>query len=207
MNLFRSSRHTLSVVVTVLAAGVTVGCSTPAGPEAPAASTEASPPQTAAPSTEPTGPEIPRTGDHAVAISIPELPVGGNSVPDGAERQCATASWLQPAVLPGTGVKVTRIWIEPPDGFRVGGGCGGVRGCASFTFRPGGGQCSVAVTGRGTPEAQLKFKGEFTCAPGRESSCRELPARVNPGLVPLTQPEGTSAPESSATEPPPSSTG
>jgi len=207
MNLFRSSRHTLSVAVTVLAVGVTAGCSTPAGPEAPAASTEASPPETAAPSTEPTGPEIPRTGDHAVAISIPELPVGGNSVPDGAERQCATPSWLQPDVLPDTGVKVTRIWIEPPDGYRVGGSCGGVPGCASFKFRPGSRTCSVAVTGRGTPEAQLKVKGEFTCAPGRESSCRALPARVNPGLVPLTQPEGTTEPESSTTEPPPSTTG
>jgi hypothetical protein len=204
MNLFRSSRHTLSAAVAVLA--VTAGCSTPAGPEAPAASTETSPPTTA-PSTEPTGPEIPRTGDHEVSISIPELPIGGNSIPDGAEGQCATASWLQPEVFPDGGVKVTRIWIEPPDGFRVGGGCDGVRGCTSFTFRPGGGQCSVAVTGRGTPEAQLKVKGEFTCALGRESSCRELPARVNAGLVPLIQPEGTTAPESTTTEPPPSSAG
>ena len=206
MNLFRTSL--LIMPITVVAFGL-AGCAAPAGPDTPSTgpdTTTAEPSaQSTNPSTEPTGPETPRSGDHGVAISIPELPVGGNSVPDGAGKQCATASWLQPEVLPpGGGVTVTRIWIDSPEGFQVGGGCDGDRGCASFTFRPDDRQCSVAVTGLGTPGANLKFKGEFTCAPGRESSCRELRSQVRPGLVPLITPEGSISPGSS-TEAPPSS--
>ncbi|WP_086848892.1 hypothetical protein [Amycolatopsis kentuckyensis] len=200
MNLFRSRR-----AIVLLALGV-AGCATPAVPDAPSstgpdATTTESPPPT--PGTEPSGPERPRTGDHEVAISIPELPIGGNADPAGAGKLCATASWLQPDALPDGGVTVTRIWADPPDGFHVGGSCGGLRGCASYTFRPGGGQCSVTITGPGTAGgAQLKFAGRFPCAPGRESSCRELTARINPGAIGLPEPEETTEPESS-----PSATG
>ncbi|WP_410612641.1 hypothetical protein [Amycolatopsis sp. lyj-109] len=205
MNLFRSRR-----AIVVLALGV-AGCSAPAVPEAPSstgqstATTESVPPN---PGTEPTGPESPRTGDHGVAISIPELPVGGNAVPAGSGTLCATASWLQPETLPDGGVTVTRIWADPPEGFRVGGRCGGRRGCASFTFRSGEDRCSVTITGPGTDEgAQLKFAGGFTCGAGREGSCRDLTARVNPGAIGLSRPEGTTEPESSTTEASPSSSG
>jgi hypothetical protein len=191
--------------VLALAAGL-AACSTPAAPDAPSTTGEttatAEPPS--APGTEPSGPEAPRSGDHGVAISIPQLPIGGNSDPDGPQRQCATASWLQPEVFPEGGVKVTGIQADPPKGYRVGGSCGGLPGCAGFTFRPGGGRCSVAVTGPGTAEAQLTFKGVFTCAPGRESSCRALLPQVNPGSIGLSQPEETTEPESTASETPPS---
>ncbi|KDN18735.1 hypothetical protein [Amycolatopsis rifamycinica] len=198
MNLFRPRR-----VIAVLALGV-AGCATPAVPDAPsgtgpttATTTETTP---TAPGAEPSGPERPRTGDHEVAISIPELPIGGNADPAGTGKLCATASWLQPDALPDGGVTVTRIWADPPDGFRVGGSCGGLRGCASYRFRPGGGRCSVAVTGPGTAEgAQLKFAGRFSCTPGRESSCHELTRRVNPGSIGLSRPETTTEPEPTAT--------
>lgn len=205
MNPFRSI-----LPAVVLAAGL-AGCSTPAAPGVPSGTGEdtatAESPPTSAPATEPSGPEAPRSGDHGVAISIPELPVGGNSDPDGPQRQCAAASWLQPGVFPEGGVTVTRIWADPPGGYRVGGACGGLRGCAGFTFRPGGARCSVAVTGPGSPGAQLKFTGRFACAPGRESSCRALPAQVNPGSISLVQPDDTTEPEPSTTEAPPGSAG
>lgn len=200
MNLIRPRR-----AIVVLALGV-AGCATPAVPDAPgstgpdAPTTESAPP---APGTEPSGPEQPRTGEHEVAISIPELPIGGNADPAGTRKLCATASWLQPDALPDGGVTVTRIWADPPAGFRVGGSCGGLRGCASYTFRPGGGRCSVTITGPGTAEgAQLKFAGRYTCAPGRDDACRALKDRVNPGSIGLSQPEETAEPESS-----PSATG
>jgi hypothetical protein len=205
MNLFRSRR-----AIVVLALGV-AGCSTPAVPEVPSStgpSTTTAESAPTGPGTEPTGPESPRTGDHGVAISIPELPIGGNAVPAGTGTLCATASWLQPELLPDGGVTVTRIRADPPEGFRVGGRCGGLRGCTSFTFHSGGDRCSVTITGPGTDEgAQLKFAGGFPGAPGREGSCRELTARVNPGVIGLSRPEGTTEPESSTTEPPPSSSG
>ncbi|MEU5263756.1 hypothetical protein [Amycolatopsis sp. NPDC021455] len=187
-----------------LAAGL-AGCSTPAAPGSTGADTATVEPPPSTPGTEPSGVEPPRAGDHGVSISIPRLPIGGNADPDGPQRQCATAGWLQPEVFPEGGVTVTEVTADPPEGYRVGGGCGGLRGCAGFTFRPGGGRCSVAVTGPGTPDAQLKFAGVFTCAPARESSCRELLPQVNPGSIGLSQPEETTGPESSATEAPPTS--
>jgi hypothetical protein len=206
MTLFRSRRPALAIVA--LALGV-AGCSTPAGPDAPrstdqttAATTAETPPSN--PGTEPTGPESPRTGDHGVAISIPELPIGGNADPAGTGRLCADASWLQPETLPAGGVTVTRIQADPPEGFHVGGRCGRLRGCAGFTFHSGKDHCSVEVTGPGTAEgAQLKFAGGFTCPPGRENSCRELTARMNPGAIGLSRPE----PESPSTETTPSPSG
>ncbi|MEV5718820.1 hypothetical protein AB0L41_33450 [Amycolatopsis mediterranei] len=210
MNLFRSRRPALAIVA--LALGV-AGCSTPAGPDAPRstdqnttadATTAETPPSN--PGTEPTGPESPRTGDHGVAISIPELPIGGNANPAGQEKLCADASWLQPETLPAGGVKVSRIQADPPTGFHVGGKCGRLPSCASFTFRTDEDHCSVEVTGSGTAEgAQLKFTGGFTCPPGRESSCRELTARMNPGAIGFSRPETTTEPEAPTTEAPPSS--
>jgi hypothetical protein len=206
MNPFRSI-----LPAVVLAAGL-AGCSAPAAPGVPSGTGEntatVEPPPSSTPSTEPSGPEAPRSGDHGVAITIPQLPVGGNSASDGPRRQCATAGWLQPEVFPQAGVTVVEIEADPPDGYHVGGSCGGLRGCAGFTFRPGGGRCSVAVTGPGTPDgAQLKFKGVFTCAPARESSCRELLPQVNAGSVGLFQPEVTTEPDSSTSEAPSSSPG
>jgi hypothetical protein len=198
MNPFRSILPVMALV-----AGL-AGCSTPATPDAPSGTGENTAtvePPPSNPGTESSGVETPRSGDYGVAISIPQLPIGGNTEPEGPLEQCATPSWLADT-FPDGGVTVTGIRIEPPDGFGVGGSCGGVPECASFTFRPGHGQCSVAVTGSGNPhDPQLKLKGGFTCAPGRESSCQELRTRLKPGLVPLEY----SAPESSTTETPPSS--
>lgn len=194
--------------VMALAAGL-AGCSNPATPGASGttaestATVESAPPSN--PGTEPSGPEAPRSGDHGVAIPVPELPIGGNADPAGAKRLCAAAGWQPPDASPADGVKVTGIWAEPAQGYRVGGSCGGLPGCAGFKFRPGSGRCSVAVTVRGNPGgAQLKFKGELTCAPERESSCRALVAQVSPGSIALFPPGG---PESSTTEAPPDSPG
>jgi hypothetical protein len=201
MNPFRS-------ILPVVALAGLAGCSTSTTPDAPSstgentATVESMSPTN--PGTEASGPEAPRSGDHGVALSIAQLPVGGVGVPDGPLRQCATASWLSD-VFPEGGVTVTRIWADPPEGYHVGGSCDGLRGCAGFTFRQGETSCSVAVTGHGTPGGVLKFKGEYTCARGRESSCREVLSRLNQGSVSLDQPEGTTQPASSTTESPTSS--
>ncbi|MET9000972.1 hypothetical protein [Amycolatopsis sp. NPDC004169] len=187
MNLSRSRR-----VIAVLALGV-AGCSAPATPGTPATThpdVTTTEPAPTAPGTEPSDPEQPRTSDHDIAISIPELPIGGNADPAGTGTLCAIAGWLQPDALPDTGVTVTRVWADPPNGFRVGGACGGKPRCAGYTFRPGDGKCSVTITGPGTAEgAQLKFAGGFPCTPARESSCRELENRINPGSIGLSQPD------------------
>jgi hypothetical protein len=205
MKLDRSLRSALSAAAAVLA--FAAGCSTPddtktesPAPEPSLPSLPAGTPGPTTPSLEPSGPEAPRpTGDGGVAISLPQLPIGGNSIPDGAGRQCASASWL-PDVFPPEGVTVTGIRIDHPDGFRVGGSCGGAPSCASFTFRPGAGGCSIAVTGTGTAGASLLLAGRATCAPGRESSCREFRSAVNPGLVPLIQPDEPDEPAPPSTE-------
>ncbi|MFJ1767538.1 hypothetical protein ACIOD2_44930 [Amycolatopsis sp. NPDC088138] len=190
MTLFRTS---FPVLAAVLAFGV-AGCSTPSGggteTSTPEASTTEAPLTTGTPSAEPTGPEAPRTADDAgVAISIAQLPIGGDA--DSSDReQCVTVSWLQPDLLPDNGVKVTTIRVTPPGAFSVGGKCGDPDACAGFTFGSGAGTCSVAVTARGTGgTAWLTVQGKAVCAPGKENSCQDLRSRVSPGSIRMTQPE------------------
>ncbi|MFG1643238.1 hypothetical protein ACGFMK_23340 [Amycolatopsis sp. NPDC049252] len=200
MTLFRSSCLALSAVLAFGAAG----CSTPSGGAAETSTTGTSateaPMTTGTPSAEPTGPEAPRTADDAgVSISIAQLPIGGGAGDSSARDQCVTVSWLQPELLPDNGVAVTGIQVTPPDAFSVGGKCGDPDACAGFTFGAGADTCSVAVTARGTGgSARLTVQGKAVCAPGKESSCRNLRSRVSPGSIPLTQPD-SSAPETTTT--------
>ncbi|MEA5360535.1 hypothetical protein VA596_13390 [Amycolatopsis sp., V23-08] len=195
MSLFRSSCPALAAV---LAFGV-AGCSTPSSGGTETSTTEV-PPTTGTPSAEPTGPETPRTADDAgVAISIPQLPIGGGADDSSARDQCVTVSWLQPELLPDDGVEVTGIQVTPRGAFSVGGQCGDPKACAGFTFGAGADTCSVAVTARGTGGgARLTVQGKAVCAPGKESSCQDLRSRVSPGSIPLTQPDPT-ATETTAT--------
>lgn len=198
MNLFLPNRAALLVAAAALVFGVT-GCTTPADSGAASTASE-TPMPTEAPSTEPSGPETPRTaaGDDGVAISIAQLPIGGTADDPGGENQCVTVSWLQSDPPPDNGVRVTGLRVTPPGAFEVGGSCGGLRACASYAF--GTGSCSVAVKALGTNgDAQLKFTGEITCAPGKQSSCQDFRSRVDPGEVDLRQPEGPEVPETSVT--------
>lgn len=199
MNLFRTGSLAL---VAVLA----VGCSDPAGPGAPSSGAAESPPPTSAPSMEPTGPEAPRSGDDGVAISIPQLPIGGGVDDTDAESQCASAGWLQNDLSPGPGVKVTGIRLEHPGVFSiVGGGCGGDAACAGFTFHAKGDTCSIAVRALGTGgKTRLFVEGKPECASA--SACRDLRDRVNPGWIDLTQPEETTEPSTSETTAPETTT-
>jgi hypothetical protein len=209
MNSFRSTRRALFVAATVLGFGV-AGCSTPSGPGAQSSAPESFPSAaetSGTPSTEPSGPEAPRpSGNGEVAIVIAQLPVGGGSNPDGDGKQCATASWNQPDLLPDSGVTVTRIDFTPPKGFQAIGGCGDSSACAGFTFRPGGDRsCSVLVRELGRSGGKLTLRGTFACPPGQGSSCRQLPGRVQGGEVSLDPPEGETTSESPATESSPDS--
>jgi hypothetical protein len=149
---------------------------------------------------EPTGPEAPRSGDDGVAISIPQLPIGGGAQPEGAEEQCVTVSWLQSDVSLGPGVQVTAIRLERPGVFSVGGGCGPAKACKGFTFHANGDTCSVAVKALGTGgDTRLTVAGKAAC------SCQDLRNRVQPASIPLTQPDGPaetepSTPETTASE-------
>ena len=192
MTLFRTSSL---VLVAVLVAG----CADPAGPGATSSTTTESPMPT--PSTEPTGPQTPRSADDGVAISIAQLPIGGGSDDSTAAEQCVTVSWLQAGDLPGNGVKVTGIRLSPAGAFSAGGGCGGMDACSSFTFHANGDSCSVAVKARGTGgSARLTVGGKATCASA--SACRDLRDRVRPASIGLTQPDelpGSSTPETTTT--------
>ncbi|WP_410623456.1 hypothetical protein [Amycolatopsis sp. cmx-8-4] len=195
MNLFRTTLAAAAAVLVLTAAGCADSADSGSGSGSGAQdSTTEAPLSTGAPSAEPSGPESPRsTDDTGGAITIPQLPIGG--VPDnpGAEEQCVTASWLQPDLLPDNGVEVTGLQLEPPGAFGLGGRCGESPACASFTFSAGAGTCSVAVTARGTgDDATLTIKGQVVCAAGKDASCRDLPTRVSPGQIGLTQPESPS---------------
>lgn len=145
---------------------------------------------------EPTGPETPRSGDDGVAISIPQLPIGGGADDTTAVNQCVTVSWLQSDVSPGPGVKVTAIRLERPGVFRLGGGCGGTDACKGFTFHANGDTCSVAVTALGTGGGT-----RLTVAGRAECSCEDLRSRVQPNSIRLTQPgESTEPPTPETTE-------
>ncbi|WP_326952527.1 hypothetical protein [Amycolatopsis sp. NBC_01286] len=203
MNLFRTTLAAAAAVLVFAAAGCSdsadSGSDSGSGSGAQDATTEA-PLPTGAPSTEASGPESPRTADDTGgAITIPQLPIGGVPENPGAEEQCVTASWLQPDLLPDNGVEVTGLQLEPPGAFRLGGRCGESPACASFTFSAAAGTCSVAVTARGTGgDATLTIKGQVVCAAGKDASCRDLPTRVSPGQIGLTQPESPST-ETTAT--------
>ncbi|OXM63270.1 hypothetical protein [Amycolatopsis vastitatis] len=204
MNPFRSI-----LPVMALAAGL-AGCSTPTAPDTPGgtgentATVESTSPSS--PGTETSGPEAPRSGDRGVAISIPQLPVGGGAEDDTVENQCVNVSWLRPGNLPDSGVRVTGIRITPSDAFSKGGGCGGQPACASFTFHAKGDSCSVAVKALGTTgSAELVVDGTATCPSGREEPCRELRTGPNGDPIPLTQPDEITGPGSSTTETPTSS--
>ncbi|WP_328647644.1 hypothetical protein OHS58_07435 [Amycolatopsis sp. NBC_00348] len=200
MNLFRTTLAAAAVLVFAAA-----GCSDSAdsgsdsGSGAQDATTEA-PLPTGAPSTEASGPESPRTADDTGgAITIPQLPVGGGAEDTSVEEQCVNVSWLQPDLLRDNDVRVTDVDLDRPGAFTLGGRCGESPGCASFRFTSGADTCSVAVTARGNGgHATLTFKGQVVCAAGKDASCRDLPTRVNPGTVPLTQPDSPST-ETTAT--------
>ncbi|VVJ17989.1 Uncharacterised protein [Amycolatopsis camponoti] len=187
MNPFRTSSL---VLIAVLAAG----CSDPAGPDT-GGSTTGEPTTMSAPSTEPTGPETPRSGDDGVAISLPQLPIGGGARPEGAQEQCVTVGWLSDVSL-ASGVKVTGVGFDKRGVFSAGGGCGEEAACVGFTFHANGDQCSVAVRALGTGGAtRLTLSGKDLC------SCRDIRGKVQPGSVPLTQPSGPGEPATDETGP------
>jgi hypothetical protein len=200
MNLFRF--HLTAAAAAVLVFGA-AGCAESSDAGAQSSATESPLLPTDAPSTEPSGPEAPRsTDDTGGAITIPQLPVGGGAEDSRAEDQCVNVSWLQPELVPDNGVEVTRLQLEPSGVFDLGGPCGESPGCASFTFGSGADTCSVAVKALGTGgSARLTVRGKVTCAAGKEDSCQDLRTRVNPGSIRLTQPE---SPETGTT---PSATG
>ncbi len=192
MNLFRSTLAAAAAVLVFAAAGCSDSADSGSGSGSGAqdVTTEA-PLPTGAPSAEPSGPESPRTADDTGgAITIPQLPVGGVPDDSGAEEQCVTAGWLQPDLLADHDFTVVKVEVDPPGAFSQGGQCGESPACASFTFSSGARACSVAVTARGTgDDATLTIKGQVVCAAGKDASCRDLPTRVSPGQIGLTQPK------------------
>lgn len=200
MNLFRSTLTTAAAVLVFAATGC--ADSADSGSDAGAQDSTAEVPlSTGAPSAEPSGPESPRTADDTGgAITIPQLPVGGGAEDTRVTDQCVNVSWLQPDLLRDNGVRVTEVDLDRPEAFTLGGRCGESPGCTSFKFTSGADTCSLAVTARGTgDEATLTIKGQVVCAAGKDASCRDLPTRVNPGQIGLTQPKPEET-ETTATE-------
>jgi hypothetical protein len=193
MKVFGLARRGAVVAVVVLLAGC--GDTRDADPGSAPATTEIAD----TPSVEPTGPETPvttREGGGGVSVSLPSLPIGGQSEPDRGKRQCVPVNWLEPGDKPnipkGISVAVTSVRLTPAGLFDKGAsGCGGAPRCdSSFVFTSQRLACSVSVTAKGTGEtARLSVSGAVNCPAGQAQKCRDLVARVSPGSIEVVQPD------------------
>jgi hypothetical protein len=153
------------------------------------------------PAEEGTGPEAPRPTEGGKSVSLPTLPVGGDSSGE-PEAQCVTASFL--ATLPdGVSIEVTGVRFSA-DGVsqKDGSGCDGFDACMGFVFTPDN-TCGVSVDASGTSEQDASLLLDGKCLAEDLSACDDL--RDQNGSVRLTVPQ---PPEETTTtdEPTPSPT-
>lgn len=102
------------------------------------------------PSLEPTGSEEPLPPEQDVSISVPTLPVGGNTDQDGVD-QCAHANWLGATLPPGVEVVVDQVALDPDGVFSLGEepcGSGGPACASSWTWsaETQSQECTVSAT-------------------------------------------------------------
>ncbi|HQR27684.1 MAG TPA: hypothetical protein PLP61_11650, partial [Nocardioides sp.] len=142
----RAPRIAALITVALLVAGC--GASgTPAVAPDPGTGSESFDPT---PAPEPTGSEEPLPPDQDVSISVPTLPVGGNTDQDGAD-QCAHANWLGDTIPTGVEVVVDQVALDPDGVFSLGGepcGSGGPACASSWTWsaETQSQECTVSAT-------------------------------------------------------------
>ncbi|TDV56615.1 hypothetical protein [Actinophytocola oryzae] len=150
---------------------------------------------TGTPTEEGTGPENPRPTDDGMAVTLPELPVGGGSNGEPAD-QCATASFTS-SLPDGVSVRVTGIRFSADGASVDGGGCDGNDFCDGFVFDSPGATCSVSVdASNATTGVDMSLAGE--CVAEDVSACDDL--RNSSGSVELNVPQTSDPDETTTTE-------
>jgi hypothetical protein len=204
----RMVRELCCLMLTVVAAA---GCGTTKAGDAggtadqPTAELPVPPVATAAPSVEPTGPEIPAPAPskNGTSVSLPTLPVGGGATDDLVKDQCVVLGWLQqPAIPAGVRISVTSVDLDSSKFFTMdrSTGCENLPPCANFTFTTDPNiQCSVSVTARDAMGKQAKLILKGGCVKDQSRACKDFISRISgSGVpVPLTQPPSTEPPTTS----------
>lgn len=201
------SRHACVLLLTTFAVGALGACapSAPSSEVAPVDDPNTSAPTMGTPDVEPDQPN----GNGQPSLSLPSLPVGGDSVPvEGSPGlQCASVSWIVdpagPAALRGGfSVTITGVATDPPD-FRLSRQTcvEGTPSCFGYTFSADSGNpaCVVAAWARRPgASAALVLSGTVHCSQLPLAACRDFvtAALQVPGQVSLTD-ETTPAEETS----------
>ncbi len=117
----------------------------------------------------------------AVAVELPGLPIGGNTLVASDTLQCVDVGWTEPPVLPDwIGITVTGVTFTPEGAFAESPEpCeGGAPPCLSAGFQlTGDARCFVAVafTGGQSVEGQMSFSsGVINCPPERVEQCESF---------------------------------
>ena len=131
----------------------------------------------------------------AVAVELPGLPIGGNSLVVSDTLQCVDVGWSEPPVLPDwIGITVTGVTFSPEGAFAESPEkCeGGAPPCLGAGFQlTGDARCFVAVafTGGQSVEGEMSFRaGVINCPPDRVEQCqsfRDEVAREGPQAIGL----------------------
>ena len=117
----------------------------------------------------------------AVAVELPGLPIGGNTLVVSDTLQCVDVGWSAPPVLPDwIGITVTGVTFTPEGAFAESPETceGGAPPCLSAGFQlTGDERCFVAVafTGGQSVEGQMSFSsGVINCPPERVEQCESF---------------------------------
>jgi hypothetical protein len=131
---------------------------------------------------DPNAQEAPDEADpDAVAVELPGLPIGGNTLVVSDTLQCVDVGWTEPPVLPDwIGITVTGVTFTPEGAFAESPETceGGAPPCLSAGFQlTGDERCFVAVafTGSQSVEGQMSFSsGVINCPPERVEQCESF---------------------------------
>jgi hypothetical protein len=116
----------------------------------------------------------------AVAVELPGLPIGGNTIVVSDTLQCVDVGWSEPPDLPNwIGITVTNVVFNPPEDFTESSEpCpDGTPSCVAEDFQlTGDTRCHVAVAWTGGPTIDddrfMTFStGVISCPPERVEQC------------------------------------
>ncbi|MDN5795927.1 MAG: hypothetical protein L0H79_09280, partial [Intrasporangium sp.] len=188
----------LLLAPTVSLAAVLAGCAGPPPPPSPQTFTSVT--TFSSPAPEPTTTASPtRTRDDVqpVAVSLPRLPIGGDSTTSEADAalQCVDVSWIvtktdSPDIPPGYAVQVTGATFSDKGFEAVTGACeAAAPACVGRIMRTGSTRCSLAV--RALPDAdpevtvRVGLEGTAYCPSGVGDRCQRFADAVarEPGIT------------------------